>query len=130
LRHQRQALTDVASDTFELQVRFDRGDAQTVGLRVRCSADGERGVEIRYTEQTLYVAGTEVVLPLAAHEPLELHLFLDKSVLELFVNDGRVAVTRVIYPPEGDLGIEFFAEGGTAQVTTLDLWEMGTIWKK
>lgn len=128
LRNQRQRLAAVASDTFELQVRFERGDAQGVGLGVRCSEGGERGVAIRYASQTLEVAGTTVALPLAAHEPLDLHLFLDKSVLELFVNNGRAAVTRVIDPPVADLGIELFAEGGAAQVTALDLWEMGAIW--
>jgi beta-fructofuranosidase len=128
LRHQRHRLVDVESNTFELHVRFDRGDAQAVGLRVCCSDDGERTVEIRYTHPMLDVAGTEIALPLAAQEPLDLHLFVDRSVLELFVNDGRVAVTRIIQPQRSDLGVELVAEQGAAQVVNLELWEMGSIW--
>jgi beta-fructofuranosidase len=76
----------------------------------------------------LDVAGTEIALPLAAQEPLDLHLFVDRSVLELFVNDGRVAVTRIIQPQRSDLGVELVAEQGAAQVVNLELWEMGSIW--
>jgi sucrose-6-phosphate hydrolase SacC (GH32 family) len=49
-------------------------------------------------------------------------------VLELFVNDGRTAVTRVIYPRRHDQVIELVAEQGTAQVISMDLWEMKSIW--
>ncbi len=55
-------------------------------------------------------------------------MFLDKSLMEVFVNGGRESVTRVIHPGQKDLGIEVFAEGGTAQVRKIDLWEMKAIW--
>ena len=44
---------------------------------------------------TLDVAGTRVPLQLAAGDTLRLHLFLDHSVMELFIQDGSASVTRV-----------------------------------
>ncbi len=32
---------------------------------------------------------------------LKLHLFFDRSVLEVFIDGGRKSVTKVVYPPQG-----------------------------
>ena len=75
------------------------------------------------------VAGTKIPFQLKSHEEiLELQIFLDKSVMEVFVNGGREVFTRVIYPGEKDLGIELFASGGDALVESLDVWQMSSIW--
>ena len=48
--------------------------------------------------------------------------------MELFIQDGSAAVTRVNYPPEEDLAVAAFAESGSATVVSLDAWEMASIW--
>ena len=55
-------------------------------------------------------------LPAEAGCELTLDVFLDKSLLEVFANGGRVAMTRIIYPPAEDLAVEVFAEQGTTYV--------------
>ena len=61
---------------------------------------------------------------LAQGERLQLRVFVDKSVLEVFAN-GRQAVMRRIYPARTDsLGVSFFAEGGAAKVNVLEAWEI------
>jgi sucrose-6-phosphate hydrolase SacC (GH32 family) len=54
-------------------------------------------------------------------------VFLDKSVMEVFINYGPTSVTRVDYPGEDDLGVAVFAEGA-ATVTSLDVWEIEPVW--
>jgi beta-fructofuranosidase len=116
-------------DTVELMVEFVFADAKSVGLKLRRSEDRKRAVTIEYDRTTLNVAGTKVPLPLDAHQPeLKLHVFLDKSVLEVYANDGRQCVTRVVYPEEQDQGLEVFASGGAATVTSLDVWQLRSIW--
>jgi beta-fructofuranosidase len=122
-------LANVAGDTLEIRAAIEPGQARAAGLKVRRSDDGRQAVTIRYNGRILHVAGTELPFTLAETEKsLDLHVFLDRSVLEVFVNDGRVCVTRVIYPPEQDVGVEVFAEEGSAVVRSLDVWEMGSIW--
>jgi len=73
--------------------------------------DGPKGIE----------AGP---LELKAGEPLELRVFVDKSVVEVFAN-GRQAVMRRIYPSRADsVGVRLFSNGGPASVTPLEAWEM------
>ena len=128
----------VAGDTLEikLSLRMEppagsglrRERAAAAGLRVRSSGDGQRGVEIRWDGSTLTVAGCAAALPAEPGSKLTLDVFLDKSLLEVFANGGRVAMTRIMYPPAADLAVEVFAEQGTAYVNALDVWEMKGIW--
>jgi beta-fructofuranosidase len=129
LNGERLSLDLPPSDSVEIVLEFTLEDAQSVGLQMRRSADSKGAVRIEYDRTTLTVAGTKVPLPLDAHRPqLKLHVFLDKSVLEVYANDGRVCVTRVVYPEGRDQGLEVFANGGAASVATLDLWPLRSIW--
>jgi beta-fructofuranosidase len=55
---------------------------------------------------------------------LKLHLFYDKSVMELFINDGLQTVTRVALPPSPTLHLEAGATGGTATLRSLTIWRI------
>ena len=77
----------------------------------------------------LNVGGTEVPLTLGiGQETLKLHVFLDRSVMEVFINDGQAAVTRVDYSLEEDLAVGVFAENGMVNLNSLDVWQMASIW--
>ncbi|MCX6997351.1 MAG: glycoside hydrolase family 32 protein [Kiritimatiellaeota bacterium] len=114
---------------LELVAEFIPDSAAAFGLKLRSSRDGQRAITLRYADGTLNVAGTAVPLKPAAERPtLKLHVFLDRSVLEVFINDGQAAVTRVEYPDEDDLAVGVFAENGKATLKSLDVWRMKAIW--
>ncbi len=118
------------SDALEIVVQLDRGEAKSVGLKVCRSADGSRAATVSWDGSHLDVAGLRVPQTLPAGEKdLKLHVFLDRSLLEVYAADGRVCVSRVISRthPE-DVGVEVFAEGGKAIVRALSAWPVGTIW--
>jgi beta-fructofuranosidase len=118
---------DVKGDTLEIQAVFENADQGASGLRVRRSEDGSRALEIRYRGGVLNVFGTDV--PCAtegSQKALSLRVFLDKSILEVFVNGGKQTVVRVKYPPIEDTGIEAFAAGKAS----VDVWQLESIWEK
>ncbi|MGX8703243.1 MAG: glycoside hydrolase family 32 protein [bacterium] len=49
-------------------------------------------------------------------ETLRFRVILDVSSAEVFINDGRYAITGNVYPDVEDTGIGFFAEGGEAKL--------------
>jgi len=118
---------EIKGDALELQALLEPGDGKIL-LRLRRSTDGERSVDISYDGAVLDVAGTQTRLVLGLNEPLKLHVFLDKSVLEVYVNGGRIAVTRVIddAPPE-DVGLQLVTQNGNASIVAFDAWEMQSI---
>ena len=61
-------------------------------------------------------------------ESLKLHIFIDRSMAEVFVN-GKACVAARVYPGRDDsLGVALRAQGADAELTSLDAWQMGTIY--
>jgi sucrose-6-phosphate hydrolase SacC (GH32 family) len=104
------------------------GDLQLGNQRYCDEDDGTSAVTLRYDGKMLDAAGTKVPLQLDNDgKTLTLHVFLDRSVMEVFAGGGRECITRVIYPGEEDLGIEVFPQGGTARLESMDVWKMKSI---
>jgi len=109
-------------DTVEVMAEFEMGSATAVELALRGDT-GADAVRIRYDGQMLDANGT--VLPrVLGDDPrrLKLHLFYDKSVMELFINNGVQTVTRVAIPPSSALHLEASATGGAATLRSLSIW--------
>ena len=138
------SLEGIQGNCCELALRLDPGDSEACGIALRCSPGGE--------EETLVVldrgSGTLAIDPGASSidpgavgrdvqrapfrlekgEILELRLFVDRSVVELFAN-RRLALSKRIYPGRYDSnGFRLFARGGRAQARSLDFWRMAPVW--
>jgi len=90
--------------------------------------EGKNAVVISSDGEAIDIAGTKA--PLEPKQPTNthtFHIFLDKSVIEVFADHGRTSAAKVVYPGENDLAIELFASGGKATVESLDIWQMKPI---
>ena len=127
-----EVLHGVGGDTIEIAAVIEPSDAGAYGLKVRCGDAGARGVEIRYDGRVLTVGWDRVTEVPLEREPgtgtLALRVFLDKAAVEIFANGGLRSISRAIYPPREDIGMALFAEGGSAVVRALDVWQMKPIW--
>jgi len=135
-------LKEVQGDGLEIAVEFEPGDAAALGLQVRCSPDGAEGTRIVYDRAARCLAvhrkrsslsaevhrdRQEGALDLSPGEGLRLHVFLDRSVVEIYAN-GHVCLTSRIYPSRPDsLSVGLLAHGGRAKVRSLDVWQMADI---
>jgi len=62
-------------------------------------------------------------------EPLKLRVFIDRSVIEVFVN-GRQCVAVRVYPGRADsVGVSLRAQGSDAELRALDAWQMKSIYE-
>lgn len=65
---------------------------------------------------------------LAPAEPLNLRVFIDRSIVEVFVKRRQCAAVRV-YPGRADsVGVSLRAQGADARLRSLDVWQMETIY--
>ncbi len=132
-------LAGVNGNSLELEVEMRSGDAMQYGVKVCASPGGEEQTLVMYdagerklvvdTRASSLVEGPNALeaapFALGAGEPLKLRIFVDKSVVEVFANDGRQAVARRIYPSRSDsLGVALFSRGGGARVTRVRAWDM------
>lgn len=61
---------------------------------------------------------------------LKLHIFIDKSIIEIFVNDKQVVTTRVYPGKKESVGISLKSQGRDATLISMDVWQMKSIYKE
>ncbi|MGP7819191.1 glycoside hydrolase family 32 protein [Niallia sp. 01092] len=120
---------DVTGDAYQLEADISWEDAKNIGLRLRESADKKRHVDVGiFTEgSNSYVNRGQTGQPDQSNKNIEsrapfdaskknvhLKILVDKTSIEVFVDDGKVAYSSEIFPELNDKGISLFSEGGTA----------------
>jgi beta-fructofuranosidase len=129
LRNSSYTVKGVEGTSLEIIAKFVSHDAANMGLRL-LTDDGTVAMTMKYGANIIDVDGTTSPLKLAESGELTIHVYLDKSLVEVYLNDGRVCITRVIWPyyKQGNLKIQIFAEGGYAVAKTIDVWQINSIW--
>jgi fructan beta-fructosidase len=133
----------VHGDTLEIAAEISAEDAATFGIKVR-EGDGEEtviGVDTK--KQALFVDRTrssdvfdkrfpgrdEGPIQLAAGKSVKLHIFVDRSSVEVFGNDGETVLSETIFPKPGSDGIELYSRDGQALVLKMDVWNLKSIYQ-
>ncbi len=132
------ALPDVAGDSLEMMALFHGHGAEEFGLAVRCSPDDEEKteivvrptagvVEIRRERSSLSpeVSTSLVSAPLrsSTEGTTRLHLYLDRSVLEVFVDD-QICLACRIYPTRQDSKEVKIIQRAGSTLESLDVWDL------
>ena len=122
-RSRRRWCTTLVAGVIRVDVSRSSLDPEIVYHRYRPSSNGQ-ALLATLPESERTVSAQEAPFTLAAGEPLELRLFLDRSLLEVYVN-GRQCVTQRIYPSREDATeVRLLARGGAVTVRRLDAWDL------
>ena len=138
-----ETILDAFGDRLEVRLNVNHNDCRRFGIQFRRSPDGNQFTELTYNYATNTLrldrdcsSDTEEVtrdpcecqLALGRGETLQLTIYLDGSVIEIFAND-RLSMASRIYPDqERAHGMQLFAKGGSARVGTT-VWQMDSIWR-
>jgi beta-fructofuranosidase len=146
-------LEAIKGNTMELEVEIDPKEARWVRLCVLRSPGAEEQTSITFynydkklsfwyhtrsvvcldgsrssTLPDVWVRPPERAMMDRGAEPLKLRIFIDRSVVEVFVNGKQYLAMRV-YPGRKDsLGVSLRAQGQDAVLKRLDAWQMKAIW--
>ena len=132
-------LFEFGGDSIEIISTVDMRGAHEFRLAVLCSPDQEEETLIVYSQslRRLFVdrhrSSTDPDVNkreqggefrLVEEENLELHIFVDRSIIEVFAN-GRAALTTRIYPTRDDAkSIGVSSRGGSVGIQSIQVWEM------
>ena len=58
---------------------------------------------------------------------IKLEILLDKSSLEIFVNDGQKVLSTSVFPDKDANGLAVFSSGGKAEIQSLKVWDLSKI---
>ena len=62
-------------------------------------------------------------------EPVRLRIFVDRSVVEVFVNERQCVAVRVYPGREDSRGVSLLSRGQEAELLSLDCWQMRSIYE-
>lgn len=125
----------LGGSSARLDVVLSAGSAKRFGLVLRRSADGSQGTSVVYDTTTgtlsldrnrsgdvafspAFPSVSSVKVPLIAGK-LQLTILLDHNSIEVFGQNGRVALSDLVFPDASSSGIAATAVDGTARIDSL-----------
>jgi fructan beta-fructosidase len=113
-------LAELDADTFEIRATIDPAHAESVMFKLR-------GVPLEFdaTSGRLILPKAEAVVPMVDGN-LQLHIFVDRTSIEVFTAEGRVTLAQC-YLPGDDVETSLTALG--ANVESLQWWTLRSIWE-
>jgi beta-fructofuranosidase len=134
-------LEEISSDTLEIELTVDARDIYEFAIVLRQSPDDSERTVLRCnvprrlltidrsnSSENPNTNDNPQTMPIQLEEDgtLHLHVFLDRSVLEVFANDAQSLTSR-IYPTRRDsVNIDLSASRKDVIVDSLAIWEMNT----
>ena len=144
-------MSSMSGNAIEIKAKVNVPSSGIFGMKVLSSGDGQEETIIKFNtidniiefdfsnsslDSTIKHFGrpmghdekiaTNQVAPfeLRGGETLDLQIFIDKSIIEVFAN-GRQCVTQRVYPIlENSQGVEVFSEKGGAMVESITTWDI------
>ncbi len=107
----------LAGTNEQTVVGYDASKAQLYVDRTQCA-------EAQFNKA--FPSRTVAPLRLLPGEQLRMRIFVDKSSVEVFAQNGRVVMTNLVYPKPDSTGIRLERLQGAV---TMDVWRLKSIWQ-
>lgn len=129
---------------LELTIEFEKVTSSQFGIIIQHSDEEKTVIGYHAGEEKLFVDRTlsgdnsfstsfpavqKAALKLE-NQRLKLQLFLDTSSIEVFANDGEVAVTSLLFPHKAGKEIILFSNEGTTNAANIKFTELDSIWSR
>ncbi|MHA6788394.1 glycoside hydrolase family 32 protein [Pseudomonas bijieensis] len=131
----------VKGDRLEIHVHLDLLDCTEghLGIALRCSADEQEQTLLYYdaslqrlvldrSHSGAQVSGQRSVSIERAQTQLHLRVFLDRSSIEVFEENGRFSLSSRLYPRPDSLGVKLLANGTGGRVAIPKAWPLASGW--
>ncbi|PGV45906.1 GH32 C-terminal domain-containing protein [Bacillus sp. AFS037270] len=64
----------------------------------------------------------------AQNNRIKFNVFVDRSTIDVFGNNGEIAMTNLTFPDSQSDGLELFSNGGNVKLLSLDIYRLKSIW--
>lgn len=123
---------------FELELDLAGSNAERFGLALRCSEDQQertllyfdamaRRLVLDRQNSGAGVSGVRSVPVTVEQTRIALRIFLDRSSIEVFVDDGAYSLTSRIYPRPESLQVSAFAVNGVGVFGETSVWNLADL---
>ncbi len=110
-------------DSRSLIVSYHPKEKKLILDRSNCSDYRKDSVFNKYFPKVLEA-------PLSLEDKkLSLHIFVDKSSVEIFAANGKITMSATTFPSESQTKVSLFSKGKNNKVLNFKVWKLASIWK-
>lgn len=133
---------EVQSEAYMLEADISWVDAANLGFRLRESEDKKRHIDVGIfvKDKYSYVNRTFTAQPDKSQKYVEsraafdtskknvhLKILVDKTSIEVFVDDGKITYSSEVFPNLNDKGITLFSIGGKAVFRNIEIKHLSSV---
>lgn len=136
--HNLDKLIDDNTGSYEIDLTIKNKNAEVIGFQLFNSRGEEVEMYYNLIEKKFYMDRTKsgmisfskefpsvTIAPVKGQDILKIRLFIDKSSIEAFGDNGAFAMSNLVFPSEPYNRISFYAKGGSYNVTELTVYRLG-----
>lgn len=129
-------LTD-NTGVYEIEMIIKNKNAEVIGFQLFNSEGEEVDMCYNLVERKFSMDRTKsgdvsfskefpavTLAPVEGNDEMKLRLFIDKSSIEAFGDEGRFAMTNLVFPSEPYNRISFYAKGGSYNVASFTVYKL------
>jgi len=115
------------NDSLGIIIENNMGENLIIGYSVTTKhifIDRTKSGETYFSERFAGVA----TAPYESGKTLNMHLFIDASSVELFIDEGKLVMTSLFFPAESFTKLRFLSGDANIYPEKIDFYELGSIW--
>lgn len=119
--------TDIYFDLTQNKVVMDRTQSGLVAFGENGKPHFIENHDRRKTESINYINDFALATwaPVPTMKSYKVRLFVDKSSIELFVNDGKTDMTNLVFPTQPYNSLLFYTDKGNMEIKDLTIFRLG-----
>ena len=128
-------------DSYQVELIIEPGEAKAAGIKIlksnneetiikydnvlkQLQLDRSKSGNVNFHPKFSSVETADVSLQ---NELIRLNILVDRSVVEVFANDGLATISDLVFPLQKEGGIQLFSEGGKANFHSVKIWKMKAV---
>ncbi|MGG1679530.1 glycoside hydrolase family 32 protein [Neobacillus sp. NRS-1170] len=131
-------LANLQGTTCEIIAEFEFEGEKDFGIKVFKSDKKETEIGYNVEKEEMYIdrrnsgetsfngffSSIDRAAVKALNHRIKFHVFVDRSSIEVFANNGEITITSLIFPDSSSKGIELFSKGGNVKLLSLDIYRL------
>ncbi len=135
---------DCKEQSYEIKAEIDINDAEKFAFALHKSGDQESLIIFNLKDDNIFInlsnSGNTTfsdnyllnkkIEKKIKGKKLKINIFVDRSSIEIFLNDGEVVATNLVFPELKQTEIQLSVKGGSIKVDYLTIYKLSSIWRK
>lgn len=121
-------LTDENLEDIGLELSNDVGEKLRIGYRAADKQFYIDRTKLKNTEFSKDFAGIHNAPRISTGKQVKLHVYIDRSSVEVFADDGTVVLTDLFYPTKDFSAVQLFRQSEQTKILQANMYSLKSIW--